>query len=375
MSHAVDLAEVARRLMGDPTGRNGRSSEGRRLWWCCPFHDDRNPSFCVEVGKSRWRCFGCGAHGDAIELARKLRHLTFPQALAFVGGGAEAPGRSDRWRSSAVTKSVRVLKTLEVSQPFTTPDDEDRRKEVESLVRRAEARLWSREGKAALDYLWGRGLDEATIRVARIGWMTGLPGSRFRGIVIPWFSETGLELVKIRQPEGIEPRYGEVYRRRPKLYPPAPLASLPDSGALVVVEGEFDALLLGQALMSLATVITTGSASSRPDGEILHNLAFAHRVFLATDADAAGEACAKHWPARAIRVRPPAGKDWTEAHQAGIDLRRWWLPRFFGDVEGFEERAAIREYEAGLDRPTAERLTAEEFRETTPARGDETSER
>ena len=50
--------------------------------------------------------------------------------------------------------------------------------------------------------------------------------------------------------------------------------------------------------------------------------------YIATDADEAGDKAASGWPARAIRVRPPAPfKDWTEAAQAGINLRRWWSAR------------------------------------------------
>jgi hypothetical protein len=43
----INLAEVATRLLGPAPGRLGERS-GRRLWWPCPFHEDRNPSFCVK---------------------------------------------------------------------------------------------------------------------------------------------------------------------------------------------------------------------------------------------------------------------------------------------------------------------------------------
>jgi hypothetical protein len=42
----VDLTAVATALLGEPAGRRGE--RGRRLWWSCPFHPDRNPSFCDE---------------------------------------------------------------------------------------------------------------------------------------------------------------------------------------------------------------------------------------------------------------------------------------------------------------------------------------
>ena len=351
----VDVSEVARRLMGDPTGRDGRVSDGRRLWWRCPFHDDRNPSFCIEAGKPWWRCFGCGAHGDAIALVQLVRRLTFPEALSFLSGGPSGGDRPRRPRKPPASA------TRPVSLP--SADEEARQARMLGLVVEAERRLWEPEGRRSLEALRARGLDDATIRIARLGYADPFPGSRFRGIVVPWFSSTGVELVKIRQPRGVEPRYAEIYRRRPTVYPPTPLAYLPDHGDVVVVEGEFDALVLGQALASLATVITTGSASSRPDDEVLRQLDLSLRVFVATDADDAGDRCASWWPKRARRVRPPAPhKDWTEAQQAGIDLRRWWLPQFFADPYDFEERAAILESEAGYGRPVAELLAARELR-------------
>ena len=46
---------------------------GKSLVGKCPFHDDRHPSFVVwpEIGK--FRCYGCGEHGDVIDLLRKAR--------------------------------------------------------------------------------------------------------------------------------------------------------------------------------------------------------------------------------------------------------------------------------------------------------------
>jgi hypothetical protein len=75
---------------------------------------------------------------------------------------------------------------------------------------------------------------------------------------------------------------------------------------------------------------------------------------LATNADSAGDKAASGWQAWAWRVRPPAGKDWTEAYQAGIDLRRRWIEEVFADRFDREERAAITEFDGALTREAAE---------------------
>jgi len=43
---------------------------------CCPFHEERTPSFSYNVETGRWSCFGkCHAHGDVIEMHRRWYHL------------------------------------------------------------------------------------------------------------------------------------------------------------------------------------------------------------------------------------------------------------------------------------------------------------
>src|SRR5262249_9421036 len=96
-----------------------------------------------------------------------------------------------------------------------------------ALVDKGAGRLWSPEGTEALAYLHGRGLTDETIRAAHLGVVASVAiptrdGDRdflARGVVIPWFEEDRLALVKIRQPEGREPKYVEAFRDRPGVYP------------------------------------------------------------------------------------------------------------------------------------------------------------
>jgi DNA primase len=342
----VDLARVATALLGPAAKRRGR-----RLLWCCPLHRDRHPSFEVDTRRQTWKCWPCNEGGDAPALVMKLRGVAFPEAVRVVAelSGVVVPSGRSAGPPPRAPAAV----------PSKAPDPPPQRSsglppaDALALVDEAARRLYSPEGTEALAYLQGRGLTDETIRTARLGVVASVSiptrdGDRdflARGVTIPWFDGDRLALVKVRQPEGREPKYAEAFRDRPGVYPG--IEAIEPGRPLLVAEGEFDALLLGQELHDLAAVVTLGSASSRPEGGILVDLMAAAPWYLALDRDEAGDKAAAGWLARAIRVRPPgAYKDWTEAAQAGVNLRRWWLDRLEGTeapvLFTWDELAALR---------------------------------
>ena len=54
---------------------------GRRWWACCPVHDDRTPSFCLDGARQRFHCFGCHANGDSIDLYGLGQGLSNQEAI------------------------------------------------------------------------------------------------------------------------------------------------------------------------------------------------------------------------------------------------------------------------------------------------------
>lgn len=54
---------------------------GNRLWVCCPFHQERTPSFLLDIIKNRYYCFGCHEHGDQITLYAKAHNISIKQAI------------------------------------------------------------------------------------------------------------------------------------------------------------------------------------------------------------------------------------------------------------------------------------------------------
>lgn len=70
----VDIVEVIDQRV--PLKRAGRD-----LHACCPFHDERTPSFTVSPAKQFYHCFGCGAHGTAIGFLMEYDRLEFVDAV------------------------------------------------------------------------------------------------------------------------------------------------------------------------------------------------------------------------------------------------------------------------------------------------------
>jgi len=273
----------------------------------------------------------------------KIKRVTFPEALRMIVGLSQI-GTTRGSRSS-------VARPLPVGHakphlPDTSGREQSRGLTPDSaatLVSESAQLLWSPRGDEARRYLKERGLTEDTIRAAHLGlvlktWIPKRDRNRnylAKGIVIPWFEHNRLVLVKIRQPPGRKPRYAQAFESDFKAYPSLDIVK--PGGPLIIVEGEMDALLLGQELSGLASVLTLGSASNgrlgtqRIKPSILTRLLTAPTWFIATDSDDAGEEAASSWPARARRVRPPGPcKDWGEAHSDGINLRRWWTDRLGG---------------------------------------------
>jgi hypothetical protein len=344
----IDLAAVATNLLGP-----ARERKGNRLLWVCPFHEDHDPSFEVDLARKTWRCWTCNVGGDTAELVMRINKCDFPTAVRFLanfaGVSSSPPGKPFQpaqhstavkapqgpQEGSASRSDSVVTKGPEKPSggPSGLPLDE-----ASSLVDDSAHCLWGPGGKNALAYLRGRGLTEATIRAAGLGltpriWIPKRDGTGsypYWGITIPWKDGARLRQVRIRlYPEIPEKhKYTSAFADNPSIYPSS--AVIRPGKPLIVCEGEFDALLLAQELPE-ASVITLGSASARTDPSVLSRMLSAPRWFVALDADQAGDSAAAKFPGRAVRVRPPgAFKDWTMCAQAGVNLRRWWSDRLGG---------------------------------------------
>lgn len=138
---------------------------------------------------------------------------------------------------------------------------------------------------------------------------------------------------------------------------PYGIGGLNNKSDCVVVEGEFDALLLWQELGDLVDVVSLGSATGRLDDRWVAALLPIKHFWIATDSDDGGKKAARYWleltGERGERILPPRGaKDVTEAWQSGADLRAWLQDHIDpGGRTAVVAREPVADLEARLSRP------------------------
>ena len=149
------LDEILRRTdLVQLVGRRVKlARKGRVMWGCCPFHQEKTPSFKVENERRAYHCFGCGAGGDAFKWLMETEGLSFPEAVERLAGEAG------------------------VELPKWTPQDEareEKRKSLYDVVETAcaffEEQLRAKPGAEARAYLASRGLSDAAARQFRLGY-------------------------------------------------------------------------------------------------------------------------------------------------------------------------------------------------------------
>ena len=144
----VDLVDVIdRRVKLRKTGKNFSA--------CCPFHDEKTPSFSVNPDKQFFYCFGCGAGGNALGFLMDYERLEFPQAVESLAQtvGLEVP--KEEGRPGEVSRQDTQRPLLE---------------QLEQATRFYELSLRKHpDAKRAISYLKERGLSGEIAKTFRIG--------------------------------------------------------------------------------------------------------------------------------------------------------------------------------------------------------------
>jgi DNA primase len=296
---------------------------GREFKACCPFHNEKTPSFYVNDEKGFYHCFGCGVHGDAIRWMTDQRGLSFMDAVKELAdaAGMAVPAPDPRAQARA-ERAAGLYEVMEAAQAWYVEQ------------------LGGIEGADARAYLKQRGIDAPTL--ARFGFGFA-PDSRGKlrgalkgfgheklveaGLLIAPEDETrepydrfrGRLMFPIRDPRGRVIAFsGRILGAGEPKYLNSPDTPLFDKGRtlfnfdhaapasrdtrrVLVVEGQMDAIALDQA--GIADVVAPlGTALTEAQLGLLWRLSPA--PLLCFDGDAAGQKAAVR---AALRALPHAG--------------------------------------------------------------------
>lgn len=123
---------------------------------CCPFHNEKTPSFAVSQSKQFYHCFGCGVGGDALRFLMDYDHLTFVEAVESLAdfNGMTVPYEEvgQAVDMEEVSRMEEGLSCLQAAADFF------------------QATLYGDLGRDARGYLRGRGLKKSTIDRYQIGY-------------------------------------------------------------------------------------------------------------------------------------------------------------------------------------------------------------
>lgn len=287
------------------------SPKGGRYWGCCPFHNEKTPSFSVQPDKQMYYCFGCHAGGGVIHFVMEAEHLGFVDAVKVLAqrAGMELPDEvnDEKLRRERAYKERLYAACKEAARFYN-------------------AKLLENEGKPAQAYLSARGINGKTamrfgLGYAPEGWRNltdhlkqngyseneivdaGLAirapkGGRvydaYRGrLIFPIISATGRVMAfgartmkKDDVPKYINTGDTPIYNKRNNLYA-LNMQKGKRTGELIMVEGYMDVISLFAAGIENA-VASLGTAMTAQQARLIKR--YAEKTYLCYDGDSAGQA-------------------------------------------------------------------------------------
>ena len=131
---------------------------GRNYQACCPFHNEKSPSFTVSQDKQFYHCFGCGVHGNVISFLMEYDRLEFPEAIEELAN----------YHSIEVPREENSAPAPTAQQKQQTQDDYELMEKAAKFF--AQQLKVHGEKDKAVNYLKGRGLSGDIVKAFGIGY-------------------------------------------------------------------------------------------------------------------------------------------------------------------------------------------------------------
>lgn len=288
---------------------------GGNYWGCCPFHNEKTPSFSVSPAKQIFKCFGCGEGGDSLSFLMKINNQSFHETVVEQAEllGIKLPSSFDKGNENKDIKE-RIYACMKDTAEFFKNT------------------LLNNKNSAAYSYISARGITDENIDTYKLGFApnsydelqkhlknkfpddviekAGLLIKRENGngyidrfrnrIIIPIFDDKGnIAAFGARAiEEGQNPKYLNspetiVYNKSNILYGLYQAKdAIKEKDAIVIMEGYFD-VIAAQVNGVKNAVGTCGTALTDSHVKLISRYTQSRRIYLAFDTDRAGQSATK----------------------------------------------------------------------------------
>lgn len=283
---------------------------GANYWGICPFHNDKKPSMSVSPSKGIFKCFSCGAGGDALSFLVKIQNRAYKDVILELAEkfGIELPKKFTPSNETKEQKTL-MLKACQKAAKFYN-----------------KALYSAEDANKAMTYLRGRDITDEVIERFTLGWAPNKYDSlykelkndfkdeilekaglilksnqggwidRFRNrIIIPICNENGdyVAFGARAVDEGQNPKYlnssdSMIYNKSKILFGlNSAQEAIKTEDAVIIMEGYFD-VISAQAHGVENAVASCGTAMTAEHVKLLSRYTKSRRIFLSFDTDSAG---------------------------------------------------------------------------------------
>jgi DNA primase len=337
-----DLEEMKKSTpISDLADHFGLDRQGNAAY--CVFHDDKSGpkrSLVLQTRVNKFKCESCQESGSVIDLTKGALNCSEGPAIQYLADLYNFHETNDSTRSVSNYKhstdsKAKSKKPKQASISKYQPPPKRWQMVMFEYLKSANLYLnYSQEAASYRKWLRNeRGLNQTTIR-QKLAWFPYsikwdpknkiFPGEKIwisDGLALACLQDEQLQRIKIRRVDD-NPKYAQVQGSSSV---PATLGNQ-NSLAAIILESDLDGFLVDQEAGNLAQIVVLGSASNKPDQDLIKKIHTKDIVLVSLDVDEAGIKALPWWFENfpnAIRWPSVRGKDPGEDFQNGVDIRTW----------------------------------------------------
>ncbi len=303
----VEEVRIKNDIVGVVSGYVKLQKKGGNHWGCCPFHNEKTPSFAVSESKQMYHCFGCGVSGNVYTFVMQYENYTFPEAVKMLAERAGVNLPEVEYSAEEKKRAGRRARLLEVNKEaakffyyqLRSPHGEVGQKYLEKRALSQETMhkfglgYAGKSGAALVEYLRSKGFEDELIKEAGLANYSekhGLMSQFWNRVMFPIQDINhrvigfGGRVMGDGEPKYLNSPETPIFDKSRNLYG-LNFARTARSGNLIICEGYMDVIAMHQAGFTQA-VASLGTAFTPEQAALLRR--YTDNVLLAYDSDGAG---------------------------------------------------------------------------------------